>query len=97
MERHAWLLTVKFDSCNNLYHPFILTVSFCVLSSLIIKNTKILLLLLTDIASLEVSDQVLRCFVFTVQISKTSEDIRSVVQERPVRVMHDAQMHYGQE
>jgi len=45
MERPAWLLTVKFDSCNNLYHPFILIVSFCVLTNLIIKNTKILLLL----------------------------------------------------
>ena len=40
MKRPAWLLTVKFDSCNNLYHPFILIVSFCVLSSLIIKTRK---------------------------------------------------------
>src|SRR6218665_425120 len=40
MERPAWLLTDKFDSCNNLYRPFILIVSFCVLSSLIIKTRK---------------------------------------------------------
>src|SRR6218665_3555780 len=45
MERPAWLLTFKFDSCKNFYHPFILIVSFCVLSSLIIKNTTLLLLL----------------------------------------------------
>ena len=42
MERLAWLLTVKFDSCNNLYHPFILIVSFCVLSSLTIKHENII-------------------------------------------------------
>jgi len=45
MERPAWLLTVKFESCNNLYYSFILIVSFCVLSNLIIKNTKLLLLI----------------------------------------------------
>jgi len=45
MERPAWLLTVKFDSCNNLYHPFILIVSFCVLSSLIIKHENIIIII----------------------------------------------------
>src|SRR6218665_534763 len=38
MERPAWLLTVEFDFCDNLYHQFILIVSFCVLSSLMINN-----------------------------------------------------------
>ena len=42
MERPVWLLTVKFNSCNNLYHPFILIVSFCVLSSLIMKHENII-------------------------------------------------------
>ena len=46
MERPAWLLTVKFDSCNNLYHPFILIVSFCVLSSLIIKHENIIIIII---------------------------------------------------
>src|SRR6218665_730225 len=45
MERPAWLLTVKFDSCNNLYHPFILIVSFCVLSGLIIKYENIIIII----------------------------------------------------
>ena len=58
MERPAWLLTVKFDSCNNLYHPFILIVSFCVLSSLIIKNTKILLLYEVAFAGRACSEEV---------------------------------------
>jgi len=45
MERPAWLLTVKFNSCNNLYHPFILIVSFCILSSLIIKHENIIVII----------------------------------------------------
>src|SRR6218665_2245212 len=70
MERHAWLLTVKFNSCNNLYHPFILTVLFCVLSSLIIKNTKILLCSCFCLApELEQSD-LLECSKRTVKFMK---------------------------
>jgi len=40
-ERPVWLLTVIFDSIITCYRPFILIASFCVLSSLIIKKTKI--------------------------------------------------------
>src|SRR6218665_2495875 len=70
MERHAWLLTVKFNSCNNLYHPFILTVSFCVLSSLIIKNTKILLCSCFCLAPELEQSGLLECSKPTVKIMK---------------------------
>jgi len=40
----AWLPAVKFDSCITCYYLFILIVSFCVLSSLIIKKNIIIII-----------------------------------------------------